>query len=444
MSNGLENHFAVPGNGGSPEVESGVEKQEHSEDGWSLELINDEINYFQEMVDYLRSIEQINDEQAQKERGKIEKWEEKFKQQLKEKANYETVRAKLRKAGNALTQRFVRANVQKFTKKTGVVIPYKIYDGEFFISESPDNADSIARFIRNPDTKVRKIRSLGAALMDEGVQKIADALKDPDCKVTELALENDGAASSSHEGGITTKGALAIAEALSDPSSKIRRLGLAHNRIGEEGANAIARAIQLPHSQVQELNLMHNFLEDECSHEIAEAIKHSNLGILNLWMSQFGVDGVREIAEAIKTPGNKLHELSISGHFYGKSEESEEEDKIIREGQENQRQGIKILLEAAHHQNSLLEELRIENQLITNENALDIANLIKDPNSKVRKLGLYWNEIGDDGIKEIAEALRDPNSKIKEIDLRGSNKMTGKGEQILKELKKEKPGIKIL
>ena len=114
---------------------------------------------------------------------------------------------------------------------------------------------------------------------------------------------------------------------------------------------------------------MHNFLEDECSHEIAEAIKHSNLGILNLWMSQFGVDGVREIAEAIKTPGNKLHELSISGHFYGKSEESEEEDKIIREGQENQRQGIKILLEAAHHQNSLLEELRIENQLITNENA---------------------------------------------------------------------------
>ena len=40
----------------------------------------------------------------------------KFKQQLKEKANYEAVRAKL-KAGNALTQRFVRANVKNLPRK---------------------------------------------------------------------------------------------------------------------------------------------------------------------------------------------------------------------------------------------------------------------------------------------------------------------------------------
>lgn len=145
----------------------------------------------------------------------------------------------------------------------------------------------------------------------------------------------------------------AVARVLgASPFASIRRLDLSDNKISIMGTRQLTQKLLLPgKGPTEELNLKGNMLEDEGLEELTEALKKKEcrLKILNVAENDITSAGVLKLASALES-------------------------------------------------NTCLEELNLSCNEICSQGAAQLSTVLQKEKSKISRLNLSWNKLGDDGV----------------------------------------------
>ncbi|XP_072892429.1 NACHT, LRR and PYD domains-containing protein 12-like [Hemitrygon akajei] len=172
----------------------------------------------------------------------------------------------------------------------------------------------------------------GNKVGDSGVKLVSAALRNPECKIQILGLNNVG---------LTDSGAEDLASALSTNPS-LTELGLSDNKLGDSGVKLVSAALRNTECKIQklglhgvgltasgakdlvstlsakpsltELNLSHNKLGDSGVKLVSAALRKPECKIQKLWLFRVGLtdSGVEDLASALSTKPS-LTELDL-GH----------------------------------------------------------------------------------------------------------------------------------
>jgi serine/threonine protein kinase/Ran GTPase-activating protein (RanGAP) involved in mRNA processing and transport len=234
---------------------------------------------------------------------------------------------------------------------------------------------------------------------NDGAKQIAQALRDPNCKVLELGLGYNN---------FGVEGSMAIAEALTT-NATLQTLWLNHNTIGVEGATAIAKALTT-NGTLHRLELNHNTIGVEGARAMAKALTtNATLHWLELSNNTIGNEGAGAIAKALTTNAT-LQKLYLGNNSIGV-----EAATAIAE---------------ALTTNATLKTLYLNFNTIGVEGATAIAKALTT-NATLHRLELDDNKIGDEGARAIAEALT-TNTTLQQLEL-DDNKIGDEGAMAMAE-----------
>ena len=128
---------------------------------------------------------------------------------------------------------------------------------------SAAEAQALAEALKNPNCKLTSLYLDRNEIRATGAQALAEALKNPNCKLTSLHL---------HDNLIDATGAQALAEALKNPNCKLTSLHFRSNRIGTAGIQALAEALKNPNCKLTSLHLGGNEIGATGAQALADAI----------------------------------------------------------------------------------------------------------------------------------------------------------------------------
>ena len=163
-------------------------------------------------------------------------------------------------------------------------------------------------FIRGPLSKtLTRIFLINNKITDVGVASLCEALKQPSCRVTTLALGYNQ---------ITDVGVSSLCEALKQPSCKVTKLDLSHNQITDVGVGSLCEALKQPSCKVTKLDLSYNQITDVGVSSLCEALKQPSCKVttLDLGYNEITDVGVASLREALEQPSCKVTILYLYGN----------------------------------------------------------------------------------------------------------------------------------
>ncbi|XP_072891575.1 NACHT, LRR and PYD domains-containing protein 3-like isoform X1 [Hemitrygon akajei] len=148
--------------------------------------------------------------------------------------------------------------------------------------------------------KCQELRLGQNKLGDSGVKLVSAALRNPECKIQKLRLENVG---------LTDSGAEDLISALSTNPS-LTKLDLSDNKLGDSGVKLVSAALRNPECKIQKLRLNDVGLTDFGAEDLAPALStNPSLTELNLGSNKLGDSGVKLVSAALRNPGCKIQKL---------------------------------------------------------------------------------------------------------------------------------------
>ncbi|XP_072893559.1 uncharacterized protein [Hemitrygon akajei] len=210
--------------------------------------------------------------------------------------------------------------------------------------------------------KLEKIRTdqLGRNnLGDSGVKLVSAVLRNPECKIQKLGLDNVG---------LTDPGAEDLVSALSTNPS-LTELNLSDNKLGDSGVKLVSAALRNPQCKIE-----------------------------TLWLERVGLtdSGAEDLASALST-NTSLTELKLSANKLGDL-------------------GVKLLSAALRNLESKIQKLELERIGLTDSAAKDLASTLST-NPSLTELNLGANKLGDSGVKLVSSVLINPECKIQTLRL---------------------------
>ena len=255
-----------------------------------------------------------------------------------------------------------------------------------------EGVEYLAEALKESNCKLKSLNLWTNNVTDKGVKCLAETLKDSNCKLNSLCVSKNG---------ITDKGAKCLAEALKHSNCKLNSLNLWQNNVTDEGVKYLAHALKDSNCKQYSLNLAENNSTDEGAKCLAEAIKDSNCKLTSLDLSGNDVtdEGVKYLAEALKYCNSKLNSLSGLA-----------DNELTDEG-------VKYLAKALKDSNCKLNSLTLVSTKLTDGGVKYLAEALKDSNCKLNNLRLVSTKLFDGGVKYLAEALKHSNCKLNSLIL---------------------------
>uniref|UniRef100_UPI00398E7E25 NACHT, LRR and PYD domains-containing protein 3-like n=1 Tax=Pristiophorus japonicus TaxID=55135 RepID=UPI00398E7E25 len=140
--------------------------------------------------------------------------------------------------------------------------------------------------------KCRVLRLTGNKLGDSAVKLLSAALRNRDCKMQEMELDDVGLSDSCTED---------LASAVSTNRS-LTDLDLSHNEMGDSGVKLLSAALRNPDCKIQKLWLNDVSLTDSCTKDLASALNtNHSLTVLNLGSNSFTDQSVPALSHLILT-----------------------------------------------------------------------------------------------------------------------------------------------
>ncbi|XP_072893418.1 NACHT, LRR and PYD domains-containing protein 3-like isoform X1 [Hemitrygon akajei] len=148
--------------------------------------------------------------------------------------------------------------------------------------------------------KCQELRLGENKLGDSGVKLVSAALRNPECKIQKLGLNNVG---------LTYSGAEDLASALNTNTS-LTELDLNNDKLGGSAVKLVSAALRNPECKIQTLWLERVGLTDSGAKDLASALStNPSLTKLNLSNNKLGDSGVKLVSAALRNPECKIQRL---------------------------------------------------------------------------------------------------------------------------------------
>ncbi|XP_072133414.1 uncharacterized protein [Mobula birostris] len=260
--------------------------------------------------------------------------------------------------------------------------------------------------------------NLGAnKLGDSGMKLVSAALRNTECKIQKLWLDNIG---------LTDSGAKDLVSALST-NPKLTELNLSYNKLGDSGVKLVSAALKNSDCKIQKLWLMDVGLTDSAAGDFVSALStKTSLMVLSLNNNKLQDSGVKLVSAALMKSRCKLQELGLgdvglTDSGAGDLASALRTNPSLTELNLNDNllgdSGVKLLSAALGNPECKLQKLQLDNIGLTDSGAKDLASALST-NPSLTELNLSVNKLGDSGVKLVSEALRNPECKIQKLGLR--------------------------
>uniref|UniRef100_W5LVL8 NACHT domain-containing protein n=1 Tax=Lepisosteus oculatus TaxID=7918 RepID=W5LVL8_LEPOC len=217
--------------------------------------------------------------------------------------------------------------------------------------------EDLASVFQSQHSSLRELELSDNKLGDSGVKLLSAALRDPNCKLTTLWMENCG---------LTERCFEDLVSVLQSQHSSLRELDLSVNNLGDSGVKLLSAALRDPNCKLTTLRMEVCRLTERCCEDLASALQsqHSRLRELNLSYNNLGDSGTKLLSAALRDPNCKL------------------------------------------------TTLKMKDCKLTERCCEDLASALQSQHSSLTVLDLSDNNLGDSGVKLLSAALRDPNCKL--------------------------------
>ncbi|XP_072108221.1 LOW QUALITY PROTEIN: NACHT, LRR and PYD domains-containing protein 3-like [Mobula birostris] len=208
-------------------------------------------------------------------------------------------------------------------------------------------------------------------LGDSGVKLVPAALRNPECKLQKLGL---------NEVGLTDSGAEDLVCALST-NRLLTELDLSRNELGDSGVKLVSVALRNPECKIQKLGLSEVGLTDSGAEELLSTLStNRSLMELDLSVNDLGDSGVKLVSAALRNPECKLQKLQLGS--VGLTDSGAED------------------LVSTLSTNPSLTELELGFNSLTDRSVPALRRLIQTLPS-LEWIGLVANQFSESGMKEL-------------------------------------------
>ncbi|XP_072131660.1 NACHT, LRR and PYD domains-containing protein 3-like [Mobula birostris] len=270
-------------------------------------------------------------------------------------------------------------------------------------------------------------------LGDLGIKRLSSALREFDCSVQELSVNDNGLTASCSED---------LASALRATPS-LTRLEVGNNNLGDSGVKTLSTALKDPNCKMQKLCLSKNGLTADCAIDLTSIVDtNPTLTELDLDQNRLGDSGVEVLSVALRKSDCKVQELSLNDNSLTASAAEHLASALgtnpsltaLSVGDNNLGDsGVKLLSEALKTTECNIQELWLNNNGLTPSCAEDLASALV---TSYTLTGLYLNDnnLGDAGMKVLNEALMHPDCKIEKLGLAGTGLTDSGSEDLISNL----------
>ncbi|XP_062895928.1 NACHT, LRR and PYD domains-containing protein 12-like isoform X2 [Mobula hypostoma] len=251
-------------------------------------------------------------------------------------------------------------------------------------------------------------------LEDSGVKLVSAVLRNPECKIQKLWLDNVGLTDSAVED---------LASALSTNPS-LTELDLGANKLGDSGVKLVSEALRNPECKIQKLGLDNVGLTDSAVEDLASALStNPSLTELDLGANKLGDSGVKLVSEALRNPECKiqklwLYDVGLTANGAKDLISTLSTNRSLTELSLNDNNlgdsGVKLLSAALRISKCKLQKLWLRNVGLTDSGVEDLASVLST-NPSLTELNLGANELGDSGVKLVSAALSNSKCCIQKL-----------------------------
>ncbi|XP_073671529.1 uncharacterized protein [Paramisgurnus dabryanus] len=259
---------------------------------------------------------------------------------------------------------------------------------------------------------------------DTEVKLISDVLKNPDCKLQILDLE---------QCNITNKGCVALTSALRSNPSHLTHLNLSVNKLRDSGVKLISDVLKNPDCKLKILKLRSCDITDEGCVDLTSALRSnpSHLTHLNLCNNKLRGSGVKLISDVLKNPDCKLEILDLYGcditdegcvaltsALRSNPSYLIDLDLCLNKLRDS---GVKLISDLLKNPDCKLELLKLEQCNITDKGCVALCSALRSNPSHLTHLDLSKNNLRDSGLKLISDVLKNPDCKLEILKLERCN-----------------------
>ncbi|XP_050958490.1 NACHT, LRR and PYD domains-containing protein 12-like isoform X37 [Labeo rohita] len=279
---------------------------------------------------------------------------------------------------------------------------------------------SVLATVLSSKTILKEIDLNNSRLLDSGVRKICEGLKNPVCELKILKLSDCS---------ITEEGYKALASALRSNPSHLIELDLTGNDPGQSGVKELTKILQDQNCQLKILRFLGPAADEAC--QFVTGIVGKNpllLKELNLSEYELGYTRVNQIAALLQDKHCQLNTLMLcdcditeeSCSVLSTVLKSNPSLKRLDLSKNNlQDSGVKLIQNGLENANCTLQKLRLSDCSITEEGYKALASALRSNPSHLIELDLTGNDPGQSGVKELNDLLQDPNSQLKTLRFLG-------------------------
>ncbi|XP_050958477.1 NACHT, LRR and PYD domains-containing protein 12-like isoform X26 [Labeo rohita] len=333
---------------------------------------------------------------------------------------------------------------------------------------------SVLATVLSSKTILKEIDLNNSRLLDSGVRKICEGLKNPVCELKILKLSDCS---------ITEEGYKALASALRSNPSHLIELDLTGNDPGQSGVKELTKILQDQNCQLKILRFLGPAADEACQfvtgivgknplllkelnlseyelgytrvNQIAALLqdKHCQLNTLILSDCSITEEGYKALASALRSNPSHLIELDLTGNDPGQSGVKELNDllqdehcslKTIRFLKSYAAvEACEYLTEVLGQSPLLLKELDLSEDKFGDLDWEKFSALLKDSHSKLEKIKLNNCKLTEKSCSVLANVLSSKTT-LKEMDLNNSRLLDSGVKEICEGLKNPVCELKIL